>query len=605
MLKKILIAVLLWPLLALAQSYPSPTFQNVTVLGTTTEGSVAITGGSISGISPPIPVASGGTNSASASGTALDNIAGFSGTGFISRTGAGAYSFTASTGSGSVVLGTSPSISGASITGGTISGLSSPVPIGSGGTGAATLAQYATILGNGTSALQTASPGVAGTALLSNGTSANPSFQNIPWTSPVVANVLQYGAVGNSNGTHGNGTDNTSAFQSALTAAVSANIPVFIPCGTYRLTGNVLSTAASPVGIYGQGACSRIFSDQSSAGATFTFSPSTGTCGAQNNQPCVVARGLAFLTPNVVGSGQMAFSLTNMNSPYFDDIEFIGQQIGVSLTTSYSPRFHNVRVYGGATGFYSVDTSFNSGDVFASSIYNTTSQGILIEPASGCVTNVSIRGNDLEGNASSVAFGGICSGSFVDNYEENATTQVPFTFLGTNSSIFFSGNTINPATNGGTGSWSISHLTNSTFTNNNISASNITYGASVSKVRLRASENTLSSVTLPATTVACTGLGTGGTCSIGSGDDYAGYVSMTTGTSPASTGQVTLTFTNALGPNHAHCNWTPINDTANWGAPFTMIGNSAATTSTIGLWTNGAALTGSQTYFMGYQCGGY
>lgn len=38
-------------------------------------------------------VANGGTNCASASGTCLDNIAGFSSTGFLQRTGAGAYSF--------------------------------------------------------------------------------------------------------------------------------------------------------------------------------------------------------------------------------------------------------------------------------------------------------------------------------------------------------------------------------------------------------------------------------------------------------------------------------------------------------------------------------
>ncbi|MEX3667994.1 beta strand repeat-containing protein [Paraburkholderia phenoliruptrix] len=40
-----------------------------------------------------MPVASGGTNSASASGTALDNITGFSSTGFLTRTGAGTYAF--------------------------------------------------------------------------------------------------------------------------------------------------------------------------------------------------------------------------------------------------------------------------------------------------------------------------------------------------------------------------------------------------------------------------------------------------------------------------------------------------------------------------------
>lgn len=93
MIKRILIAALFAPLLALAQSYPSPTFQNLTINGTLSNANVAITGGSISGISPPIPVASGGTGAATASGTALDNITGFAGTGFMSRAGAGSYTF--------------------------------------------------------------------------------------------------------------------------------------------------------------------------------------------------------------------------------------------------------------------------------------------------------------------------------------------------------------------------------------------------------------------------------------------------------------------------------------------------------------------------------
>lgn len=66
---------------ALAQSYPSPIYNNLTVQGTATL------------TNHPLAVSSGGTNAATASGTALDNISGFSGTGFLTRTGAGAYAF--------------------------------------------------------------------------------------------------------------------------------------------------------------------------------------------------------------------------------------------------------------------------------------------------------------------------------------------------------------------------------------------------------------------------------------------------------------------------------------------------------------------------------
>ncbi|PRX32251.1 hypothetical protein B0G75_104272 [Paraburkholderia sp. BL18I3N2] len=66
---------------AFGQSYPSPTYNNLTVQGTATL------------TNHPLAVSSGGTNAAAAGGTALDNVSGFSGTGFLTRTGAGAYAF--------------------------------------------------------------------------------------------------------------------------------------------------------------------------------------------------------------------------------------------------------------------------------------------------------------------------------------------------------------------------------------------------------------------------------------------------------------------------------------------------------------------------------
>jgi hypothetical protein len=57
------------------------------------------------------------------------------------------------------------------ITGGSISGLSAPLPVASGGTGAASLAANNVLLGNGTSAVQAVAPGAAGNLLVSNGSS--------------------------------------------------------------------------------------------------------------------------------------------------------------------------------------------------------------------------------------------------------------------------------------------------------------------------------------------------------------------------------------------------------------------------------------------------
>lgn len=54
-----------------------------------------------------------------------------------------------------------------------------------------------------------------------------------------VINVLDYGAKGDSNGTPGNGTDDTAAIQAAVTAAGDAGKIVFLPVGTYRITAPI------------------------------------------------------------------------------------------------------------------------------------------------------------------------------------------------------------------------------------------------------------------------------------------------------------------------------------------------------------------------------
>ena len=97
----------------------------------------------------------------------------------------GGTGVTSSTGAGSVVLNTSPtlasptlnsptinngSISNAAITGGSVSSLTTPLGVASGGTGASSLTANAVVVGNGTGAVSTVSPGTSGNVLTSNGT---------------------------------------------------------------------------------------------------------------------------------------------------------------------------------------------------------------------------------------------------------------------------------------------------------------------------------------------------------------------------------------------------------------------------------------------------
>jgi len=66
-----------------------------------------------------------------------------------------------------------------SLSGGTVSGLSSAIAVGDGGTGVTTLTANGVLFGSGTSAIQATATGTAGQVLVSGGSGAAPSFGNI------------------------------------------------------------------------------------------------------------------------------------------------------------------------------------------------------------------------------------------------------------------------------------------------------------------------------------------------------------------------------------------------------------------------------------------
>lgn len=66
--------------------------------------------------------------------------------------------------------------------------------------------------------------------------------------------VTNYGAVADSNGTHGNGTDNYDAFYDAIYDAIATQRDLFIPEGTYRVAqGLQIWVISNNITIYGEG----------------------------------------------------------------------------------------------------------------------------------------------------------------------------------------------------------------------------------------------------------------------------------------------------------------------------------------------------------------
>src|ERR1700687_1773025 len=67
-MKKIFLLLAFVSSFAFGQNYPSPTYNNVTINGTATIPHAAITGGTITGLSAPIPISAGGAGAATATG---------------------------------------------------------------------------------------------------------------------------------------------------------------------------------------------------------------------------------------------------------------------------------------------------------------------------------------------------------------------------------------------------------------------------------------------------------------------------------------------------------------------------------------------------------
>lgn len=145
------------------------TVNGISLSGTVTSTGNLTLGGALTGVSLTsqvsgiLPVANGGTNTATPALVAGSGVT-ISGTWpnqTINATGTGG-TVTSVTGSGNIASsgGTTPNIT-----------FTGTLPVSSGGTGASTLTANNVLLGNGTSALQVVAPSTAGNILTSNGTS--------------------------------------------------------------------------------------------------------------------------------------------------------------------------------------------------------------------------------------------------------------------------------------------------------------------------------------------------------------------------------------------------------------------------------------------------
>jgi hypothetical protein len=134
-----------------------------------------------------------------------------------------------------------------------------------GGTGVAALTAYNVPIGNGTGAVAFAAPGAAGTALVSNGVAANPSFQSIAVLGTVTTGVwngtavtVPYGGTGVATFTDG--------------GVLIGNGAGAVQVTTAGISGQVLTSNGAGV--------DPTFQDAASGGATYLRKTANYTCSA-------------------------------------------------------------------------------------------------------------------------------------------------------------------------------------------------------------------------------------------------------------------------------------------------------------------------------------
>jgi hypothetical protein len=149
-------------------------------------------------------------------------------------------------GSGGTLLaataGTDYVVPSGSITG-TAGGLSSTLAVGSGGTGATSLAAYSVLVGNGTGIVGTVAVGTAGRVLVDQGGSANPAFEVVSGDATLTAaGALTVASIGGKAVTLGGSLTTSGAFGLTLTLKATTNV-------TLPTSGNLAIIGVDPVSL--------------------------------------------------------------------------------------------------------------------------------------------------------------------------------------------------------------------------------------------------------------------------------------------------------------------------------------------------------------------
>ena len=378
----------------------------VTGLGTMSTqnaSSVAITGGTITGLSAAIPVASGGTGATTLTGYVK-------GSGTTALTGATTIPSTDITGLGTM---STQNANNVAITGGSITGLSSPLPVASGGTGASTLTGY--LSGNGTGAF-TASSTIPSTSISGLGTMATQNANSVAITGGTI-NGASIGATTRASGDFTTLSANTvTSTTPVLSFNASNSIATFgsTTSGSYNqlviqnkstsagasanyVISNDLGTDSSYYGEFGMNSSTFSASTPSdfysiNNGVYFSGHDGDITVGSGNGYKHYMAWGTTGQSAHVINAvGALGFSTNLGTTPALSGTTGYGTS-GQALITAGStgaPSWGTLGISGGGTNSTATPTNggiaYGNGTAFAFTSAGTTGQ-VLTSNGSGAPT---------------------------------------------------------------------------------------------------------------------------------------------------------------------------------------------------------------------------